>query len=88
VVFFDEVPGIVRWPGNVPAGVVTDEQGIGFIYNYCATVLIFFTANTMDIFTTVLSLAGVPLPSDRIIDGYYILFAYINASNFMHHFSG
>lgn len=46
------VPGIVRWPGHVPAGVESDQPIIG-----------------SDIFATVCEIAGVPLPTDRTIDG-------------------
>lgn len=46
------VPMLVRWPGRVPAGRVTDAMAM----------------NT-DLFPTLLSLAGLPLPDDRIIDG-------------------
>jgi len=71
------VPGMARWPGHIPAGVVTDEQ-----------------ANTMDIFPTILSLAGVPLPADRIIDGLNITQLLLNPLNttsphqFMWHYCG
>lgn len=44
-------PGMVRWPGKILPGRVTDA-----------------IASTMDIFPTMMSLAGVPLPK-RIIDG-------------------
>ena len=46
------VPGIIRWPGRLPAGTVVSEP--------CGTI---------DIFPTLLKLAGVPLPDDRTIDG-------------------
>ncbi|KAM5221083.1 steryl-sulfatase [Ctenodactylus gundi] len=46
------VPGILQWPGVIPAGVEIDEP----------------TSN-MDIFPTVVKIAGSPLPQDRIIDG-------------------
>ncbi|XP_007449958.1 PREDICTED: steryl-sulfatase-like [Lipotes vexillifer] len=46
------VPGILRWPGVIQAGLEIDEP----------------TSN-MDIFPTVVKLAGSPLPEDRIIDG-------------------
>ncbi|XP_077102916.1 steryl-sulfatase isoform X1 [Siphateles boraxobius] len=50
------IPGILRWPGVLPAGKVIDEP----------------TSN-MDIFPTVLNLAGASIPSDRIIDGHDLL---------------
>uniref|UniRef100_A0A8C2DBP3 Steroid sulfatase (microsomal), isozyme S n=1 Tax=Cyprinus carpio TaxID=7962 RepID=A0A8C2DBP3_CYPCA len=50
------IPGILRWPGVLPAGKVIDEP----------------TSN-MDIFPTVLNLAGVSKPSDRVIDGHDLL---------------
>ncbi|XP_051005655.1 steryl-sulfatase-like [Acomys russatus] len=46
------VPGLVRWPGVLPAGVEIDEP----------------TSN-MDVFPTVVKLAGAELPRDRTIDG-------------------
>lgn len=46
------VPGLLRWPGVIPAGLEIAEP----------------TSN-MDIFPTVVKLAGSPLPDDRIIDG-------------------
>ncbi|MBT5691264.1 MAG: sulfatase-like hydrolase/transferase [Opitutae bacterium] len=46
------VPGIVRWPGNVPAGSTSATPIIG-----------------SDIFSTILAVAGIPLPDDRTIDG-------------------
>ncbi|MGJ8642430.1 MAG: sulfatase-like hydrolase/transferase [Luteolibacter sp.] len=46
------VPGVVRWPGKIEAGTVSDVPVIG-----------------SDIFTTVLEAAGVPVPTDRTIDG-------------------
>nr|XP_044997382.1 steryl-sulfatase [Jaculus jaculus] len=46
------VPGIVRWPGVLQAGLEIDEP----------------TSN-MDVFPTVVKLAGAPLPQDRVIDG-------------------
>lgn len=42
------IPGILHWPGVLPAGKVIDEP----------------TSN-MDIFPTVLNLAGAFIPSDR-----------------------
>ncbi len=50
------VPGLVRWPGHVEAGRVTDQPAI-----------------TSDIFPTVCKIAGVPIPSDRTIDGASLL---------------
>ena len=46
------VPGVVRWPGEIEAGTVSDVPVIG-----------------TDIFATVLDIAGIPLPTDRTIDG-------------------
>uniref|UniRef100_A0A6I8NCP5 Steroid sulfatase n=1 Tax=Ornithorhynchus anatinus TaxID=9258 RepID=A0A6I8NCP5_ORNAN len=46
------VPGLLRWPGVVEAGLEIGEP----------------TSN-MDIFPTIVKLAGSPLPDDRIIDG-------------------
>lgn len=42
------VPGILRWPGVIQAGLEIDEP----------------TSN-MDVFPTVVKLAGSPLPEDR-----------------------
>lgn len=42
------VPGIVRWPGIVPAETIIDEP-----------------TNLMDIYPTVVHLAGASLPQDR-----------------------
>nr|XP_055050903.1 steryl-sulfatase [Misgurnus anguillicaudatus] len=50
------VPGILHWPGVLPAGKVIDEP----------------TSN-MDIFPTVVNLAGGSVPSDRHIDGHDLL---------------
>lgn len=50
------IPGILHWPGVLPAGKVIDEP----------------TSN-MDIFPTVLNLAGVSKPSDRVIDGHDLM---------------
>lgn len=46
------VAGLVRWPGQIEAGVVSEVPVIG-----------------SDIFSTALDIVGVPLPSDRTIDG-------------------
>lgn len=46
------VPAIVRWPGVVPAGAVSDTP-----------------ASTMDIYPTLLELAGVPAPENQSLDG-------------------
>ena len=53
------VPGIVRWPGHIEAGTVSDTPVIG-----------------SDIFATVLEVAGVPLPTDRTIDGVSLVPAF------------
>uniref|UniRef100_A0A671T682 Steryl-sulfatase-like n=1 Tax=Sinocyclocheilus anshuiensis TaxID=1608454 RepID=A0A671T682_9TELE len=50
------IPGILHWPGVLPAGKVIDEP----------------TSN-MDIFPTVLNLAGASIPRDRVIDGHDLL---------------
>jgi len=46
------VPGIIRWPGQVPAGTTNRIPIIG-----------------SDVFSTMLAIAGIPLPEDRTIDG-------------------
>ena len=46
------VAGLVRWPGKIMPGSVSDIPVIG-----------------SDIFSTVLDITGIPLPSDRTIDG-------------------
>ena len=46
------VPGIIRWPGQVPAGSTNRTPIIG-----------------SDVFSTILAIAGIPLPDDRTIDG-------------------
>jgi arylsulfatase A len=46
------VAGMVRWPGKIMPGSVSDVPVIG-----------------SDIFSTVLDVAGIPLPDDRTIDG-------------------
>ncbi|XP_032039375.1 steryl-sulfatase isoform X3 [Aythya fuligula] len=50
------VPGLLRWPGMIPAGTYMDEP----------------TSN-MDIFPTIVKLAGAQLPNDRIIDGHDLM---------------
>ena len=50
------VPGIVRWPGKIDPGTVSDVPIIG-----------------SDIFSTVLEIAGAPVPTDRTIDGVNLL---------------
>ncbi|NWX21930.1 ARSE Arylsulfatase, partial [Aegotheles bennettii] len=50
------VPGIVRWPGVLPAGTVISEL-----------------TSLMDIFPTVVHLAGGAVPRDRVIDGRTLL---------------
>ncbi|XP_039698379.1 arylsulfatase L isoform X2 [Pteropus medius] len=50
------VPGIVRWPGVLPAGRVIHEP-----------------TSLMDIFPTVVELAGGQVPQDRVIDGRGLL---------------
>jgi arylsulfatase A len=50
------VPGIFRWPKQIPAGQVSSEM-----------------ATSMDLFVTILKIAGAEIPSDRIIDGNDIL---------------
>ena len=52
------VPGIVRWPGRVPAGEVSDAL-----------------INGTDLLPTLCELAGVPVPSDRSIDGESVVAA-------------
>jgi len=46
------VPFVARFPGRIPAGVVSDEL-----------------ASNLDLFPTILGLAGAELPSDRQLDG-------------------
>ena len=50
------VPGIVRWPGHVPPGSVSDEPICG-----------------VDLLPTLCEIAGIPVPSDRAVDGTSIL---------------
>ncbi|XP_037994579.1 arylsulfatase D-like isoform X4 [Motacilla alba alba] len=50
------VPGIVRWPGVLPAGTVIDEP-----------------TSLMDIYPTVIQLAGGAVPQDRVVDGHTLL---------------
>ncbi len=53
------VPGIVRWPGQIKPGTVSDVPVIG-----------------SDVFATVLDMVGIPLPTDRTIDGVSMLPAF------------
>ena len=46
------VAGLVRWPGQIKPGTVSNTPIIG-----------------SDIFSTVLAATGIPLPTDRTIDG-------------------
>jgi arylsulfatase A len=46
------VPGLVRWPGHIRPGSVSDVPVVG-----------------TDIFTTVCAIVGIPIPTDRTIDG-------------------
>jgi len=46
------VPFLIRWPGKIPTGGVSNE-----------------IVHQVDTFTTFARLAGVPLPTDRAIDG-------------------
>jgi arylsulfatase A len=46
------VPGLVRWPGHIPSGAVSDAL-----------------INGTDILPTLCELAGMGMPSDRVIDG-------------------
>ena len=55
------VPGIVRWPGKIKPGTVSDVPIIG-----------------SDIFSTILGIVEVPLPSDRTIDGISMIPAFAN----------
>ncbi|EOB07978.1 Arylsulfatase F, partial [Anas platyrhynchos] len=50
------VPGIVRWPGALPADIVISEP-----------------TSLMDVFPTVVQLAGGVVPQDRVIDGRILL---------------
>jgi arylsulfatase A len=50
------VPGLVRWPGKIDAGVISPVPVIG-----------------SDIFPTMLAVAGVQLPTDRVLDGVNVL---------------
>ncbi len=50
------MPYLVRWPGHIPAGSVSDIPVIG-----------------TDIFSTVLDIVDIPLPTDRTIDGVSML---------------
>ncbi|NNF25826.1 MAG: sulfatase-like hydrolase/transferase [Akkermansiaceae bacterium] len=53
------VAGLVRWPGHITPGTVSDVPVIG-----------------SDIFSTVLDITGIPLPTDRTIDGVSMLPAF------------
>lgn len=46
------VPCILRWPGRIPAGAVSNE-----------------IVHVVDMFVTLASIAGAPIPEDRPIDG-------------------
>ena len=46
------MPGIIRWPDQVPPGTTSRTPIIG-----------------SDVFSTILAIAGIPLPDDRTIDG-------------------
>lgn len=50
------VPGLVRWPGHIEPGSISDVPVIG-----------------TDVFATVLEIVGIPLPTDRTIDGASML---------------
>jgi arylsulfatase A len=50
------VPGIIRWPEQIPANQVSDGL-----------------ATTIDLFATIVQIAGGTLPDDRTIDGNNIL---------------
>ncbi|XP_071669360.1 arylsulfatase H-like isoform X1 [Patagioenas fasciata] len=70
------VPGIVRWPGVLPAGTVINEP-----------------TSLMDIFPTVVHLAGGKVPQDRTIDGRSLLpllrgTAQHSGHEFMFHYCG
>ncbi len=49
------VPAIIRWPGVIPKGRVTNEMVV-----------------TMDLYPTLINIAGAQIPNDREIDGYDI----------------
>ena len=53
------VPGLVRWPGKIKPGTVSDVPVIG-----------------SDIFSTILDIVDIPLPTDRTIDGVSMLPAF------------
>ncbi len=65
------VPGIVRWPNHIKPGVCC-RCSCRF-RSALTVVLIQSTSSeivtTYDIFPTVLSLAGIPMPTDRVFDG-------------------
>lgn len=50
------VPFIARWPGQIPAGLVSDQL-----------------TNTTDIFATLASVVGYPLPDDVAVDSFDML---------------
>ena len=50
------VPGIVRWPGQIEPGQVSDEPVCG-----------------VDLLPTLCELTGIPVPTDRAIDGTSVL---------------
>ena len=50
------VPGIVRWPAQIPAGQVSADY-----------------ASALDLFPTLVRLAGGTIPDDRPMDGYDVL---------------
>ncbi|WP_233553660.1 sulfatase family protein [Algoriphagus lacus] len=55
------VPGLIRWPGHIPAGTVSDKL-----------------FNGTDFLPTLCTLAGVPLPMDRPLDGTNAFNAFLN----------
>ncbi|KAG9349353.1 hypothetical protein JZ751_027796 [Albula glossodonta] len=50
------VPGVFRWTGRLPAGMVIDEP-----------------TSLMDLYPTLVTLAGGRLPQDRVIDGHDLM---------------
>ncbi|XP_019570131.2 arylsulfatase D isoform X2 [Rhinolophus sinicus] len=70
------VPGVVRWPGVLPAGRVIQEP-----------------TSLMDVFPTVVQLAGGQVPQDRVMDGHSLLpllqgAAEHSAHDFLFHYCG